>query len=248
MSACGAPDPLAAFVPGESGRVVRVIDGDALVLDTGQSVRLVSIEAPAPDRRNRPGQPFADEAKRMVEDMVLGRQVRLYYAGLSRDRYDRALAHVVTSDASGPDLWLNLALVERGGARVRVYPDTALGAEPLLAAEANALERGAGLWALPDYAIPRAMALAADRRGFVIVDGVIGDAAAGTSNAGADFGGEQRLCLRPFLDSAVVLDIARSAAGLCDMPTGVWVRARGYLRDGRLEITHGLNAMELPGP
>jgi len=42
-----ARPPLAGTQPGEHGRVVRVIDGDALVLDTGQSVRLVGIEAPA---------------------------------------------------------------------------------------------------------------------------------------------------------------------------------------------------------
>jgi len=47
LAACSAPDPLAGTQPGEHGRVVRVIDGDALVLDTGQSVRLVGIEAPA---------------------------------------------------------------------------------------------------------------------------------------------------------------------------------------------------------
>jgi endonuclease YncB( thermonuclease family) len=47
LAACSAPDPLAGTQPREHGRVVRVIDGDALVLDTGQSVRLVGIEAPA---------------------------------------------------------------------------------------------------------------------------------------------------------------------------------------------------------
>ena len=56
--------------PGEKGRVVRVIDGDALVLDTGQSVRLIGIEAPAGPYKERAGQPFHAEAKRMLEDMA----------------------------------------------------------------------------------------------------------------------------------------------------------------------------------
>ena len=49
VAACGrAPaDPLEGLAVGERGRVVRVIDGDALVLSTGQSVRLIGIEAPA---------------------------------------------------------------------------------------------------------------------------------------------------------------------------------------------------------
>jgi endonuclease YncB( thermonuclease family) len=62
----------------------------------------------------------------MLEDMALGREVQLFYAGLTRDRYDRTLAHVMTTDALGPDLWLNREMVARGGARVRVYPDTAV--------------------------------------------------------------------------------------------------------------------------
>ena len=53
LAACNAKSPLPDMQPGETGRVVRVIDGDALVLDTGQSVRLVSIEAPALYPRDR---------------------------------------------------------------------------------------------------------------------------------------------------------------------------------------------------
>ena len=53
LAACSGPDPLAGTQPGEHGRVVRVIDGDALVLDTGQSVRLIGIEAPAGPYKDR---------------------------------------------------------------------------------------------------------------------------------------------------------------------------------------------------
>lgn len=109
--------------------MVRVIDGDALVLDTRQSVRLIGIEAPARPYKDRVGAPYFEESRRMLEDMALGREVQLFYAGLTRDRYDRALAHVVTTDALGPDLWLNREMVARGGARMRVYPDTSVANE-----------------------------------------------------------------------------------------------------------------------
>lgn len=47
LAACNAAaDPLDELAVGERGRVVRVVDGDALALDTGQSVRLVGVEAP----------------------------------------------------------------------------------------------------------------------------------------------------------------------------------------------------------
>ncbi|NBC21041.1 MAG: nuclease, partial [Alphaproteobacteria bacterium] len=159
IPACGRSSPLEALVPGEHGRVVRIIDGDGLVLDTGQSVRLVGLAAPSPERRERPGEPFAENSSRMLEDMALGRRVRLYYAGLTRDRYDRALAHVVTQDALGPRLWLNREMALRGGARVRTWPDTALAAGALIEAERRAREAGRGLWALDTYQVRKAREL-----------------------------------------------------------------------------------------
>ena len=69
------------------------------MLDTGQSVRLASIEAPARPYKERAGEPFQEEARRMLEDMALGREVQLFYGGLTRDRHDRALAQIRTRDA-----------------------------------------------------------------------------------------------------------------------------------------------------
>lgn len=54
------------------------------------------------------------ESTRVLEDLALGRRVQLFYPGITRDRYDRALAHVVTTDGKGPKLWLNIAMVVRG--------------------------------------------------------------------------------------------------------------------------------------
>ena len=118
-SACSQASPFPDMQPGETGRVVNVIDGDMLVLDTGQGVRLVSIESPALYPRDRDADPFAAEGARILEDLTLGRRVQLYYPGITRDRYDRALAHVVTIDGAGPETWLNAAMLERGAAWVR---------------------------------------------------------------------------------------------------------------------------------
>ncbi len=215
--------------------MVRVIDGDALVLDTGQSVRLIGIEAPAPERRNRPGDVYAEESSRLLEDMALGRQVELRYAGLTRDRYDRALAHVFTDDALGPSLWLNEEMLRRGGARLRVYPDTAAGSEPLLLAEAEARTNGAGLWVKTAYEIPAADKLPDDFMRFQIVIGLLG------ASADAD----EASCIRPFLNSWLKLEIASSAVDICGLPDGSRVEARGYVFQGKMEIIHPLNVQAL---
>lgn len=114
LSGCGSPPLLPDMQPGETGRVTRIVDGDALVLDTGQSVRLVSIQAPAMYPQDGPPEVHAGESTRVLEDLALGRRVQLFYPGITRDRYDRALAHVVTTDGKGPKLWLNRAMVVRG--------------------------------------------------------------------------------------------------------------------------------------
>ncbi|MEZ5997412.1 MAG: thermonuclease family protein [Hyphomonas sp.] len=232
-AACQKAGPLEALEPGERGRVVRVLDGDALVLDTGQSVRLIGIEAPAAPYRDRTGEPFNEEARRMLEDMVLGREVQLFYAGLTRDRYDRALAHVRTVDALGPDLWLNAEMLKRGGARMRIYPDTAGGSEGFPALESAARKAQLGLWKLAAYRVAAAEELPKDFERFQLVEGVAG-AMTGTD----DFGTVCELSLK---DSALTLEIKAGAAAHCQTPEGRRIMARGYVRDRKMEISHTLD-------
>lgn len=241
LAACSAAkDPLDDLAVGEHGRVVRVLDGDALVLDTGQSVRLVGIEAPAAPYRDREGDPGYEDAKRLLEDMVLGREVELRYGGLTRDRYDRALAQVVTTDALGPRLWLNAEMVKKGGARVRVYPDTAAANAPLLGFEAAARADRRGLWGKGAWPILDAAQLPEGAGHFQIVEGTTGD----MQSSGERFA----VCDVALKGSALVLEIQKAAAELCQLPEGTPVRARGFLRDGRLEITHPLNVERTPPP
>lgn len=238
-AACRAPDsPLGTLPKGETGRVVRIIDGDALVLDTGLTVRLVGIEAPAPERRNRVGEPYADKSTRTLEDLSMGRQVRLFYPGITRDRYDRALAYVRTDDNLGTEIWLNHELLKQGAARARLYPDTSRLGEYLLAAESRARNERRGLWALSAYDVLPAGDIPADARGFMIVTGVAGPQMPSTS--------ERAQCARTLRNADLVLTIQAGAADLCRNDDNTSARRfRGYVKDGTLEITHMLNAEPL---
>lgn len=241
LSACGTKTPLDTLAQGETGRVVRIIDGDALVLDTGLSVRLAGIEAPVTEwrARNRDAEPFAEEAKRMLEDMALGRQVQLIYPGVTRDRYDRALAYVRTDDNLGPQLWLNEEMVRLGGARARIYPDTSRLGDSLVTLEADARAQKTGLWALQSWTIPTATDLDADARGFYILTGHLDDI-----GASAD---PEAVCSRGLTDSKIRVHILPNAATLCEADNPKWrkghhVRLRGYLRELELEVSHIFNA------
>jgi micrococcal nuclease len=150
VAGCTPPSDLAA---GESGRIARVSDGDALALDSGLKVRLVEVEAPAPGWDKRPDEPYAPEAADLLSVAALGRNARLYYGGLSRDRYDRALAHVIASDETGADIWLNGLMTRQGGARVRTFPDNARRVRRLYAMEDEARRARRGLWALDHWRV-----------------------------------------------------------------------------------------------
>ena len=157
---------------GEWGRVARVLDGDSLALDTGLRVRLAEVEAPAAGYGDRKDEPGAAVARAIMERASVGREARLWYGGLSRDRYQRAIAHVIAKDEVGADVWLNGVAARQGAARVRTYPDNAKRARKLLALEQEARVAKLGLWA-EDYWRVRGLDDLGDAPYFAIVEGVI---------------------------------------------------------------------------
>ncbi len=159
---------------GESGRIVDVRDGDALVLSTGLSVRLAEIEAPRMGWKDRPADAYGEESARVLEIAALGRQAQLSYGGLTRDRYDRAIAHVTVQDETGGKLWLNGYLARQGAARVRTWADNATRVRELYLLENEARTAGVGLWSMDAYRILSPLELDDAGRGLKIVEGVVG--------------------------------------------------------------------------
>lgn len=238
LTACGKAGPLDQLEPGEEARVVRILDGDTLALNTGLVVKLASLEAPSFGRGDEPDQTYAKESARILEDLTMGRQVRLAYPGITRDRYDRAIAHIETIDNLGKQIWVNREVARQGGARVRVYADTAALAEHLLSAEADAKLERAGLWGKRDYSNAAAEIISASYRGFAVIEG--------TTLGSAGPGGRFAKCRISLEGAAMLLEISDTAAAHCDLPSGTRLRARGYMRGGRMEITHPLNLTVLP--
>lgn len=136
-------------------RVIRVVDGDTVVVSTAESlnlkVRLQGIDAP------ECGMPFGPQAQRFLEQLVLGRTVQM--ATTSRDRYGRTVA---TLAVGGQDVGLTLlraGLAWHGHrhSRPRISSDANRYAE----AQDGALAHLAGLWADPERMSPRLWRIAA---------------------------------------------------------------------------------------
>ena len=129
-------------LPPQTAKVVKVIDGDTLVLAGGRRLRLLSIDAPEMARKGRPAQFLAHKAKAYLAQLTLGKVVRLEYGQLRYDHYGRLLAHVFLADGT----LVEAALLRQGLAHVYIHPPNVRYQEVLLAAQQEALEARRGIW------------------------------------------------------------------------------------------------------
>jgi micrococcal nuclease len=124
--------------------VARVVDGDTLVLDSGQRVRLIGVDTPETVHPQRPPEPLGPEASEFTRRLVEGRPVRLEFDRERWDAYQRVLAYVYVDD-----LLLNEELIRAGLSRAfTTYPFRSDMQRRFRAAEAEARAGRRGLWGL----------------------------------------------------------------------------------------------------
>ena len=141
--------PLSPTGPTESARVVRVVDGDTIVVDRGRGserVRYIGMDTPETVDPRRPVQWMGPEASAANRALVAGREVVLERDVRDADQYARLLRYIWLREGSGWVL-VNLVLVERGFAQVDTVPPDVKHADLLLAAQRDAREHERGLWA-----------------------------------------------------------------------------------------------------
>lgn len=116
--------------------ITKVIDGDTVIAE-GESIRLLGIDT---DER---GYPCYAAAKARLEELVLGKEVRLEADAEDKDKYGRYLRFIFVNDTN-----VNLLMVAEGFAIARFSPENTLYKEEILAAEEAARHAGTGCkWA-----------------------------------------------------------------------------------------------------
>lgn len=134
--------------PGYTFYDVRfVYDGDTIRLDNGDRVRLLGINTPEVERRDKPGEPGGEAAKLWLAKRLEDTRVRLQADVQGKDRYGRSLAHCFTESGEH----LNLSLVEQGLAAVNIHPPNLAFADVLVAAQQRARKTRLGIWGNPAY-------------------------------------------------------------------------------------------------
>lgn len=123
-------------------KVRHVVDGDTLVLEDNQRVRLIGIDTPEVDhpRYNKVGEPFGSEARAFLASRVENKEVRLVAGKEAFDKYGRRLAYVYAGDEC-----LNETLLREGLAEaIRYLPYEQK--EAYIALEKSARDSGRGMW------------------------------------------------------------------------------------------------------
>lgn len=230
-----AADPAAGLPAGleDGGRfaVRAVIDGDTLALDDGREVRLVGIQAPKLPlgRAGFATWPLADAAKAALEELALGRAVRLGHGGRRVDRHGRALAHLFLPDGR----WLQGEMLGRGLARTYSFADNRALVPEMLARERAARDAHSGIWADPWYRIRTADELAAepgaDLDSFQLVEGLVRDAAVVRKRGYLNFGDDWKSDFTVSVDPKA-LPLFEAAGLPLETLEGRRIRVRGWIK------------------
>lgn len=112
--------------------VTKIIDGDTFVIEGGEHVRLLGMDT------DEKGYPCYDEARDVLEELVLNKRVLLESDVEDKDQYGRLLRWVWLNDTL-----VDFELVKNGLAVARFYGNSKY-QEEIKAAERNAIANNIG--------------------------------------------------------------------------------------------------------
>jgi len=130
---CTAPEY--RNISGETVHVTRVIDGDTIVIEGNERVRLLGIDTP------EQGQVLFAESAAFLRNMVDNKSVILERDVTNRDKYNRLLRHVFLNGTH-----INCVLIKSGFAKTLVILPDEKYSEHLREAEHMAQQQQLGIW------------------------------------------------------------------------------------------------------
>ena len=141
----------------EQAHVVRVVDGDTIVVNRGrgaEKVRLILVDTPETVHPRKAVQYYGKEASNFTNGQLKGTTVYLEKDVSEYDRYHRLLRYVWTDiPNSASDLsnkCFNAVLVQEGYAQVYTFPPDLKYVNEFRALQTQARSAHAGLWGNPD--------------------------------------------------------------------------------------------------
>ena len=127
-------------------KVRRIVDGDTIEIQyEGKvtSVQLIGVDAPETVHRDKPIEPYGEDATNFIKELLLDESVYIRFEENERDQYDRLLGYVYrTSD----DMFINLEIIREGYGRVDTRHQPFRHEELFMAYQSRAKDIQKGLW------------------------------------------------------------------------------------------------------
>ena len=121
--------------------ITKVIDGDTVVAEGGNHIRLLGIDA------DEKGYPCYKPAKKRLEQLVLGKRVQIEKDVTDTDKYGRYLRYIFVDKKN-----VNLQLVKEGLVVARFYQPDVKYEKEITAAEKEAINNKIGCkWRSPEW-------------------------------------------------------------------------------------------------
>lgn len=138
------------FVKLLDGFVIQVIDGDTIVLNSKETVRLIGVNAPE-ILSDRPKQYYGKEAFEFTKQMIENKRIKIKTDKRLSDDYGRLLAYVYLKNCKN----VNAELIKTGLARFVESDQNILYNERFIELEQKAKAEGLGIWSLPSWDVDK---------------------------------------------------------------------------------------------
>ncbi len=126
---------------GETFKVIKVVDGDTIKLENGQTVRYIGVDTPETVDPRKAVQCFGKEASSKNKELVEGKNVRLEKDVSETDKYGRLLRYVYIDN-----IFVNDYLARQGFAYAKSYPPDIKFQSLFVEAQREASDANRGLW------------------------------------------------------------------------------------------------------
>lgn len=124
------------------GVVVEVLDGDTVVLDSGEKVRYLGVDTPEIAHDGNVADCFGEEAREANRRLVFRKKVALKYGDEGKDHYGRLLALVLLADGK----CVNEELIGQGCGFVFRTSEGLPRLAEFMERQRQAIRSGLGMW------------------------------------------------------------------------------------------------------
>jgi len=127
---------------GPSYQVIKVIDGDTIVLKNGRHLRYIGIDTPEINWKNiSQSDCYAWQAREINKKLVLGKKIKLKKDVSETDKYNRFLRYVYVGN-----LFVNDYLIKQGYAHLLTIPPDIKYSHIFKDSQKQAKKNNKGLW------------------------------------------------------------------------------------------------------